>query len=112
MDPDPIRISNSKWKYDNLQKMGLRGHRHLTENHDLRSWDKSPGHAGNFSTPDCKKIIKAPSVRVMVICSDQNFYDSDKGVDRALTSNESMLEKTIILSKARGSLEILYKDHE
>jgi len=31
-----------------------------------------PGYASNFSTPDCKKINKAPSARVIVFFSD--FY--------------------------------------
>jgi len=46
----------------------LRGHRYLTENKDLRLWVQSQAvHGSNFSTPDCKKINKALSVRLIVI---------------------------------------------
>jgi len=53
----------------------LGGHRHLTENKDQMLWVQSPAtHDSKFSTlPDCKKINKAPSVRVIVICSDQRL---------------------------------------
>jgi len=48
----------------------MRGHRCLTENHDLRLWVQTPDHATNFSTQDSKKFNKVPSVRVIEICSD------------------------------------------
>jgi len=45
-----------------------------------------------------KKIDNALSVRVIVICSDHKLLwrDSYKGVDRALTPDESILHKIII----------------
>jgi len=73
---------------------------HPTENIDLRLWVQSPAaHANNFSTPCCKKINNVSSVRVIVICSDHKllWQDSYKGVDRALTPNESILHKIIII---------------
>jgi len=66
----------------------LRGHRQLTEN------------PSNFSTPDCKKINWAPSVRVIVICSDHKllWLDSYKGVYHALTiPDESKLHARLLL---------------
>jgi len=53
----------------------LRGLRHLTENQDLRLWVQSLAHVRNVSTPDCKIINKAPSARVIVICSDHTLND-------------------------------------
>jgi len=46
-----------------------------------------------------KKINKALSVRVIVICSDHRvlWRDSCKGVDRALKPDESILHKIIII---------------
>jgi len=80
----------------------LRGHRHLTENKDLRLWVQSPAiHASNFSTLDCKKSTKALSVRVIVICSDHKLLwrDSYKGVGHASKLPESILHKIIIIIK-------------
>jgi len=39
------------------------------------NWAKDHGiaHASNFSTPDCEKINKVPSIRVMEIRSDHRF---------------------------------------
>jgi len=65
----------------------------LTENKYLGLWVQSPAaHASNFSTPDCKKINKTPSVKVIVICSDHRhpWRDSSKGLERALTLAESI----------------------
>jgi len=77
---------------------GLRGHKHLTESKDLRLWFQSPAaHAGNFSTLDWKKINKALSVRVIIICSDQ-WRDSHKDVGWASTLPESILHKIIIIT--------------
>jgi len=52
-----------------------------------------------FQPRTAKKINKAPSVRVIVICSDHRLLwrDSYKGVDRTLTSDESILHKIIII---------------
>jgi len=86
-------------------KMGLpwlRGHRHLTKNKDLRLWVQTPAaHASNFQPQIAKKINKAPSVSVIVICSDHRFLwqDSFKGVDRASTLVDSILHKIIIIIK-------------
>jgi len=46
-----------------------------------------PSHGGNYSTLDCKKINKAPSVRIVVIFSNHQLLwrDSYEGVDGALT---------------------------
>jgi len=53
----------------------------------------------NFSTPDLKKINKAPSVGVIVICSDHRLLwrDSDKDVDQKSTLPESIVHKIIII---------------
>jgi len=59
-------------------------------------WAQSPAaHASNFSTPDCKKN----SVGVIVICSDHGllWWDSYKGIDHALTPDESILHKMMII---------------
>jgi len=64
-------------------------------------WVQSPAaHVSNFSTSDCKKINQAPSVRVIVICSDHRLLwrDSYKGVECALTPDESILHKVIIIA--------------
>jgi len=77
----------------------LRGHRHLTENLDLRLWVQNPAAKANISsTPDWKKINKGPSVRVIVVCSDHRllWWDSYNDVDCAVTSDESQLLKIII----------------
>jgi len=52
-----------------------------------------------FQPRIAKKINKAPSVRVIVICSDHRllWQDSYKGVDRALTPDDSILHKIIII---------------
>jgi len=56
-------------------------------------------HASIFSTLDCKKINQAPSVRVIVICSEHKFLwlDSYKDVDPALTSDESICTRLLLL---------------
>jgi len=58
------------------------------------AWVQIPGHA---SIP--KKINKAPSVRVIVICSDHRplWRDSDKGTDHASILSESALHYIIII---------------
>jgi len=48
----------------------------------------NPGHCGNFQSVLQTKINKAPSVRV-IIAAVTSMADSYKGVDCALTSNES-----------------------
>jgi len=53
----------------------------------LRYWIQSPSTpACNFSTPDCKKINKATSVRVIRICGDHRIPKRDiyKSIDGAL----------------------------
>jgi len=48
-----------------------------------------PSHACNFSTPDCKKINKAPSVWVKVICSDRRHFGGThiKEISRGIRHN-------------------------
>jgi len=79
----------------------LRGHRHLTENKDLKGCGFNPQQPmpAIFQPWIAKKINQAPSVRVIVICSDHRLLwrDSYKGVDRALTPDESILHKIIII---------------
>jgi len=70
-NPEPYKFKTIK---ENKGLPWLRGHWHQAENQDLRLWVQSP---------DCKKIIKSPSVRVMIICSDHK--DTIKG--RALHIN-------------------------
>jgi len=79
---------------------GLRGHKHLVENEDLRLWVQSPASTSNFSSQDWKNINKAPSIRVIIICSDHGLLwrDSYKGIDGALTLPESKLLKIINVS--------------
>jgi len=48
----------------------LSGQRHLTRNQDLSLWVQYPAMPEIFLTPDWKKINNAPSVRLIVICSD------------------------------------------
>jgi len=57
-----------------------------------------------FQLRIAKKINQAPSVRVIVICSDHRLLwrDSYKGVDRALTPDESILHKIIIIRNLYG----------
>jgi len=52
-----------------------------------------------FQPRIAKKINMAPSVRVIVICSDPRLLWRDfyKGVDRALTPDESILHNIIII---------------
>jgi len=52
-----------------------------------------------FKPRIAKKINKAPSVRVIVICSDHRLLwrDSYKDADRALTPDESILHKIMII---------------
>jgi len=79
---------------------------------DVVKWSDAPGwkhkskivgspaaHASNFSTRIAKKINKALSVRVKVICSDHKllWWDSQKGVGLTSTSPESILHKIIII---------------
>jgi len=68
---------------------------------DLRSKvvGSIPSHASNFSTPDCKKINKSPSGRLIVVFSDYRLLwgDSDKDVDCGLTLPESVLHQIIIM---------------
>jgi len=99
-----IRISPRRyWFYSYSGTTGSpwpRSHRHLTENY-LRLWVWSPAaQASNFSTTDCKKINKALSVRVIVICSDRHkllWCDSYKGVGCVSTFPEYILHKIIII---------------
>jgi len=53
-----------------------------------------------FQPQIAKRINKTPSVRVIVIFSDHKLLwrDSFKDVDFALTSDESILHKIIIIS--------------
>jgi len=58
-----------------------------------------PGHAGNFSPPDCEIINKALSYKIFVNHNDYLYFaiilclwrDSDKGVDFALKLAKSIL---------------------
>jgi len=52
-----------------------------------------------FQPQIAKKINKAPSVRVIVICSDHRLLwrDSYKGVGGSSTSPDSILHKIIII---------------
>jgi len=78
---------------------GPSGQRDLTENNDLRQ-----PMLAIFSTPNCKKINEAPSVRIIVIWSDHRLLwrDSDKDVDCALTLPESIMHKIIIIIASCG----------
>jgi len=65
-----------------------------------------------FQTWIAKKINKAHSVRVIVICSDQRLLwrDSYKDVDNGLTSDESKLHKIIMMmmvGKSSGEMDFL-----
>jgi len=56
--------------------------------------------ASNFSTPDCIKINKALSVRVIVICRDYNFYGRTLKKIKVLVAStllESILHTMIII---------------
>jgi len=71
-------------------------------------------HAGNFLTQDCKKINKALSVGVILICSDHKllWQDSFKVVDGASMLPEStILHRIIILpaSEATGKFRKIIK---
>jgi len=64
---DDVFVHGSPW---------LRGHRHLTENKDLKGCGFNPQQpmASIFQPRIAKKINQAPSVRVIVICCDQDSY--------------------------------------
>jgi len=68
----------------------LRGNRQLTENKNLSLSVQSPAKPAILQPGIGKKTNKAPSVRVIVICSDYRLLrqDSNKGVDPASTLDE------------------------
>jgi len=97
----PLNTSAYNWNRIELQSSWLRGHRHLSEVWDVRLWVQSLAlRASSFLTPDCKKINKAPSVRVIVICSEHRLLwrDSYQGVGHTSTSPDSILNKIIVIS--------------
>jgi len=59
----------------------------------------SPWQQKQIFNPRLQNINKAPSVRVIVICSDHRLLwrKSYKGVDHALTSDKSILQKIIVI---------------
>jgi len=67
----------------------------------------SPCH--QFFNLGLQKNHQAPSVRVKVICSDHRLLwrDSYKDVDRALTPDESILHKIIIIFSFTLQVDIL-----
>jgi len=71
---------------------------------------QTPGNASNFSTLDCKKMNKAPSVRGIVICSDCRllWWHSYKGVDHALASGELSAPDYYHHSNVNSSFFILF----
>jgi len=79
----------------------LRGQRHLTKNKDLKGCGFNPQQPvpAIFQPKIAKKINQAPSGREIVICCDHRLLwrDSYKGVDHALTPDESILQKIIII---------------
>jgi len=67
-------------------------------------WVQTPAHASNFSTLGCKKINNShPQSGVLVIYSHRGFLwrDSDEGVDHALTSPESLITRSLLISCQR-----------
>jgi len=92
------RVSPDQWSQYSMSYLVMaRGHRHLSENTDLRLRVQSPPYQQFFKPLVAKNQNKAPSGRVIVICNDHRLLwrDSYKGVDRALTRDDSILHKII-----------------
>jgi len=93
-------LENCKW--ENLIGVSVaEKYRHLTENKDLKRCGFNPQQPMRtiLQPRIAKKINYAPSVRVIVICSDHRLLwrDSYKDVDPALTSDESIMYEIFII---------------
>jgi len=68
--------------------------------------DSVPSRSCNFSTQDCQKINKAPSVTVVHAVTIDYFCDSFKGVDHVLTPVESLLYQIIIIPPKQSEVGV------